>query len=186
MEKYFTDDGPTASSIYSLDLPTIMSDQNEFALYPRFGKLNCLNLLHLQQHLFDLEQQLEDLNLEELKSIEEEDFIDNMRDALEGTETHGVRHRQQSRVSRASYSSNLSTRSAGYGGSSAQEKADREHEGCKSQGHILRIPHSLEGRTKDLPISLRRCQLMGEVEVTLGAYSAYLSFNEYNLRIVLY
>lgn len=163
-----------------------MSDQNEFALYPRFGKLNCLNLLHLQQHLFDLEQQLEDLNLEELKSMEEEDFIDNTRDALEETETPGTRRRQHSRVSRASYGSNLSARSAGYGGSSAQEKADREHEGCKSQGHILRIPRSLEGRTKVLPISLRRCQLMGEVEITLGAYSAYLSFDEYNLCIVLY
>jgi hypothetical protein len=165
-----------------------MSDQNEFALYPRFGKLNCLNLLHLQQHLFDLEQQLEDLNLEELKSMEEEDLIDNVRDALEETETSGIRRRQQSRVSRASYSSNLSVRSARYGGSSSQEKADREHEGCKSQGHILRIPRSQEGQTKDLPISLRRCKLMGEVEMTLGAYSAYLSFDEYkyNLRIVLY
>ncbi|KAI5837599.1 hypothetical protein DFP73DRAFT_588900 [Morchella snyderi] len=82
-EEYITDDSLIAASIYSLDLPTIMSDQNEFALYPRFGKLNCLNLLHLQQHLFDLEQQLEDLNLEELTSMEAEDFMDNTRDVLE-------------------------------------------------------------------------------------------------------
>ncbi|RPB10315.1 hypothetical protein P167DRAFT_547395 [Morchella conica CCBAS932] len=146
---------PFSSSIYSLDLPTIMSDQNEFALYPRFGKLNCLNLLHLQQHLFDLEQQLEDLNLEELKSIEEEDFIDNMRDALEGTETHGVRHRQQSRVSRASYSSNLSTRSAGGANKGPANKFEKVPVDGRSGGDIRGLYASTRDR-RALKVWLQR------------------------------
>lgn len=153
-----------------------MSDQNEFALYPRFGKLNCLNLLHLQQHLYELERKLEELDIEELSSMESEE-------AREVTSPDGTairispgKRRQQSESSGMSRNSALSTRSIGFGGLSAQEKTDRQAMGCEDgQCHILTLPapYDTNQALKKLPLSLRRCKLMGEVSKTLKAYSEW-------------
>lgn len=145
-----------------------MSDQTEFALYPRFGKLNCLNLLHLQQHLYDLERQLEDLDIEECSVIENEEAL-SPDDTIIGTNTR--KPRQQSGSSGMSA---ISRTSIGFGGLSAQEKADRQTMGCEGgQCHILTLPtpYNTEMSMKELPLSLRRCKLMGEVSKTLKAYS---------------
>lgn len=145
-----------------------MSDQTEFALYPRFGKLNCLNLLHLQQHLYDLERQLEDLDTEELSVIENEEVL-SPNDTTIGANTS--KPRQQSGSSGMSA---ISRTSIGFGGLSAQEKADRHTMGCEDgQCHILTLPTTYDTAkpVKELPLSLRRCKLMGEVSKTLKAYS---------------
>lgn len=144
-----------------------MSNQNEFALYPRFGKLNCLNLLHLQQHLYDLEQKLEDLEIEESLVMENEvSFPDDTT-----TEIDTRKPRQQSGSSGMSA---ISRSSIGFGGLSAQEKADRQAMGCEDgQCHILTLPapYDTEESVKKLPLSLRRCKLMGEISKTLKTYS---------------
>lgn len=145
-----------------------MSDQTEFALYPRFGKLNCLNLLHLQQHLYDLERQIEDLDIEERSVIEKEEVL-SPEDTNIGVNTN--KPRQQSGSSGMSA---ISRTSIGFGGLSAQEKADRQTMGCEDgQCHILTLPtpYNTEQSVKKLPLSLRRCKLMGEVSKTLKAYS---------------
>lgn len=153
-----------------------MSDQNEFALYPRFGKLNCLNLLHLQQHLYDLERKLEELDIEELSLMENKEVSreSSQEDTVTGIDIDIDKPRQQSRSSEMSA---LSRRSIGFGGLSAQEKADRQAMGCEdAQCHILTLPASFsaEHSGKKLPLSLRRCRLMGEVSKTLKAYSEWL------------
>lgn len=155
-----------------------MADQNEFALYPRFGKLNCLNLLHLQQHLYELEKRLEDLDIEELTPMDEDEepekeiVLDLMIDIP------AKAPRQQSKPSKILGGSVLTARSVRFGGLSAQEKADREAEGCVGESHILQLPTHIDGRPfEKLPLSLRRCRLMGEVGETLKAYSEYTSSN---------
>lgn len=151
-----------------------MSDQNEFALYPRFGKLNCLNLLHLQQHLYDLERKLEELDIEELSLMENKEVWGES--SPEDTVT-GIGMDKSRQHSGSSEMSKLSRRSIGFGGLSAQEKADRQAMGCEDgQCHILKLPapFSAEQSGKKLPLSLRRCRLMGEVSKTLRAYSEWL------------
>lgn len=148
-----------------------MSDQNEFALYPRFGKLNCLNLLHLQQHLYDLERKLEEIDVEELSLMENDEVWEEPSPEDTVTAMGIKKHRQNSGSSGISA---LSRRSIGFGGLSAQEKSDRQAMGCEDgQCHILTLPdpYDAEQSAKKLPLSLRRCKLMGEVSKTLKAYS---------------
>lgn len=151
-----------------------MSDHNEFALYPRFGKLNCLNLLHLQQHLYDLERKLEELDIEEFSLMENEEAWRESSPEDTITRMEMDKPRQQSGSSGMTA---LSRKSIGFGGLSAQEKADRQALGCEDgQCHILTLPASCsaEKSGKKLPLSLRRCKLMGEISKTLKAYSEWL------------
>ncbi|RPB05072.1 hypothetical protein L873DRAFT_1798023 [Choiromyces venosus 120613-1] len=155
--------GAAAVSIDSIDLAGLMAQQDEFAIFPRFGKLNILNLLHLQQHLWELERKLEELDLEQLTETGQEN-LDSGND----------KPRQDSRTSGTSKMSRMSGRSIGFGGFGVNEQEERRASGVTewySMHRAAQIPELERRNGKKLPICLRRCRLMGEVERTLKGYN---------------
>lgn len=159
-----------------------MSNQNEFALYLRFGKLNCLNLLHLQQRLYDLERKLEELDNEELSVMEYEAVQGYITPDDIITETdmdRGRGRRETSTISELSGGSKSSARSTGSGGLSAHEKAYRQAVGCEDgpcDMFALPVYYDAKLSRKALPLRFRRCKLMEEVAKALEVYSGFFLF----------
>ncbi|KAL7273593.1 hypothetical protein RUND412_003532 [Rhizina undulata] len=150
------------------DLSTLISHEYYPDLYPRFSQLNSLSLLHQGQHLFELERRLKDLEDEEPeRGKEHTDYRGAEEEILESPPVSKSKNSIISGFSKASKVSSFRSNFIGFGPEELVDGAQfRFSAGCKS------VRSSVEGNSGlEVPLSLRRCIIMRELEEALKNYN---------------